>query len=108
MLTVKFTFCVPVVTMAIRASILASLFALTRAHALVDSLNSGQDVIQRDVVIIGGGASGAHAAVRLREDFKKSVILVEKQSILVRSSLLRVYPKAAPRRLTRNVKGGHV
>src|SRR3569833_945277 len=92
MLTVKFTNSAPVVTMAIRASILASLFALPRAHALVDSLNSGQDVIQRDVVIFGGGASGSHAAVRLREDFKKSVILVEKQSILKRSSLLRVYP----------------
>lgn len=44
-------------------------------------------VIKKDVVILGGGASGAHAAVRLREDFGKSVVVVEKQSRLV--SILR-------------------
>ena len=40
--------------------------------------------ITRDVAIVGGGASGAHAAVRLREDFGKSVVVIEKQSRLVR------------------------
>jgi ribulose 1,5-bisphosphate synthetase/thiazole synthase len=40
--------------------------------------------IYKDVVILGGGASGSHAAVRLREDFNKSVIIVEKQDNLVR------------------------
>jgi succinate dehydrogenase/fumarate reductase flavoprotein subunit len=34
-------------------------------------------------VVIGGGASGAYAAVRLRDDFNKSIALIEKQSILV-------------------------
>lgn len=43
------------------------------------------DFIYRDVVVIGGGASGAYAAVRLRDDFDKSIALIEKQSILVRS-----------------------
>ncbi|CAM1508821.1 Fc.00g025600.m01.CDS01 [Cosmosporella sp. VM-42] len=38
--------------------------------------------IQKDVVIIGGGASGAYAAVRLKEDYGKSILLVEKQDIL--------------------------
>ncbi|KAL2108927.1 hypothetical protein VUR80DRAFT_3185 [Thermomyces stellatus] len=38
--------------------------------------------VTRDVAIIGGGASGAHAAVRLREDFNKSVIVVEKENRL--------------------------
>ncbi|KAL2163202.1 hypothetical protein VTH06DRAFT_5258 [Thermothelomyces fergusii] len=36
------------------------------------------DVIIRDVAIIGGGASGAYAAIRLKEDFKKSVVVIEK------------------------------
>ncbi|KAH8774471.1 hypothetical protein F5883DRAFT_627740 [Diaporthe sp. PMI_573] len=39
-------------------------------------------VITKDVVIIGGGASGAHAAVRLREDLNQDIILIEKQPIL--------------------------
>jgi ribulose 1,5-bisphosphate synthetase/thiazole synthase len=43
------------------------------------------DLLHRDVVVIGGGASGAYAAVRLRDDFDKSIALIEKQSILVRS-----------------------
>ncbi|GAB0137130.1 hypothetical protein EsDP_00005411 [Epichloe bromicola] len=30
-----------------------------------------------DVAIIGGGASGAYAAVRLREDYKKSIVLID-------------------------------
>lgn len=40
-------------------------------------------IIERDVVVLGGGASGAHAAVRLREDFNKSIVIVEKQGNLV-------------------------
>ncbi len=45
------------------------------------------DVIVRDVAIIGGGSSGAYAAVRLKEDFKKSIVLVEKAGRLVCSTL---------------------
>lgn len=41
------------------------------------------EVIERDVVIVGGGASGSHAAVRLREDYNKTVVVIEKQSNLV-------------------------
>ncbi|KAJ5933643.1 hypothetical protein N7454_005972 [Penicillium verhagenii] len=40
------------------------------------------NVIERDVVVIGGGASGAYAAVRLRDDFGKSIALIEKRDIL--------------------------
>lgn len=36
-----------------------------------------------DVAIVGGGATGAYAAVRLREDYKKSVLVIEKQNRLV-------------------------
>lgn len=41
------------------------------------------DIIYRDVAVIGGGASGAYAAVRMRDDFHKSIALIEKQEILV-------------------------
>ncbi|KAK3358784.1 hypothetical protein B0T25DRAFT_531155 [Lasiosphaeria hispida] len=39
-------------------------------------------IITTDVAIIGGGASGAYAAVRLKEDFNKSVVLIEKRGLL--------------------------
>lgn len=46
---------------------------------------SGENVaIDIDVAIIGGGASGAYAAVRLREDFGKNIVVVEKQDRLVK------------------------
>ena len=40
-------------------------------------------VLKKDVVIIGGGASGSYAAVRLRDDYGKSIALVEMQDKLV-------------------------
>ena len=40
-------------------------------------------ILFKDVAIVGGGASGAYAAVRLRDDYGKSIALIEKQSILV-------------------------
>src|SRR6201995_2744232 len=43
---------------------------------------SGEDIITCDVCIIGGGATGTYAAVRLREDFKKSVLVVERDNQL--------------------------
>lgn len=58
----------------LHSSVVASAITLERA---------ADSIIERDVVIIGGGASGAHAAVRLREDFGKSVVIVEKQENLV-------------------------
>lgn len=40
-----------------------------------------------DVLVVGGGATGAYAAVRLREDYNKTVLVVEKANRLV--SILR-------------------
>jgi len=60
------------------------LSAVPAAWAEIDvSSFSAKDTIVRDVVIIGGGASGAHAAVRLQEKYGKSVIVVEQDSLLV-------------------------
>ncbi|EPS32973.1 hypothetical protein PDE_07934 [Penicillium oxalicum 114-2] len=38
--------------------------------------------IVRDVVIIGGGATGTYAAIRLQEDFNRSVVLIEREEAL--------------------------
>ena len=50
--------------------------------ALVIPILVAAGSLSRDIVIIGGGASGAHAAVWLR-DHGKSVIVVEKRDTLV-------------------------
>jgi len=63
------------------------LFLFAIGPTLIQSLDKSQfpssKIITKDVLVIGGGASGAHAAVRLREDFRKSVVVVEKQDHLV-------------------------
>ena len=41
------------------------------------------DPIEVDVAVVGGGASGAYAAVRLQEDYKKSILVIEKANRLV-------------------------
>ncbi|KAK9445379.1 amine oxidase [Metarhizium brunneum] len=50
--------------------------------SLVVAIHALPNVLFKDVVIVGGGASGSYAAVRLREDFGKSITLVEKDEIL--------------------------
>jgi hypothetical protein len=37
-----------------------------------------------DVAIVGAGASGGYAAVRLKEDFGKTIAVIEKGAALVR------------------------
>lgn len=55
---------------------LAFLFLLQVSFGLCE-----EETIFRDVAIIGGGASGTYAAIKLR-DQGKSVILIEKESVL--------------------------
>ncbi|KAK4466316.1 hypothetical protein QBC42DRAFT_302661 [Cladorrhinum samala] len=40
------------------------------------------DIIEREVAVIGGGAAGSHAAVRIREYHRKSVVIIEKEANL--------------------------
>ncbi|KAJ5122678.1 hypothetical protein N7448_003811 [Penicillium atrosanguineum] len=60
-------------------SALKVVFALCFLHA--PFTQSHKNTITRDVAIIGGGSAGTFAAVRLRDE-GKSVVLVEKESIL--------------------------
>lgn len=48
------------------------------------ALAQSADPLDVDVCIVGGGATGAYAAVRLREDFNKTVVVIEKADRLVR------------------------
>ncbi|KAI8800036.1 hypothetical protein BJ742DRAFT_843233 [Cladochytrium replicatum] len=38
--------------------------------------------IEKDLVVVGGGGSGIYPAIRLRDDFKKSVLIVEQKGRL--------------------------
>lgn len=54
----------------------ASILAMSSASPITQT-------ISKDVVVVGGGAAGAYAAVRLREDYGKSIALVERRARLV-------------------------
>ncbi|KAF2100139.1 hypothetical protein NA57DRAFT_37580 [Rhizodiscina lignyota] len=41
-----------------------------------------EDIITKDVAIIGGGASGTYAAVRLREDLNTNIVVIEEKDRL--------------------------
>lgn len=60
-----------------------ALFAVSNAAPLPDERNfAPQDIITRDVCIIGGGSTGTYSAVRLSQDLGKSVVVIEKTSRL--------------------------
>ncbi|CAJ2501283.1 Uu.00g041360.m01.CDS01 [Anthostomella pinea] len=63
-------------------SLLLPALLLPLAGAASIDASAASFIVNKDVVILGGGASGAHAAVRLREDYGKSVIVVENQAQL--------------------------
>jgi ribulose 1,5-bisphosphate synthetase/thiazole synthase len=45
--------------------------------------DSSCSTLRVDVAVVGGGASGAYAAVRLKEDYNKTIVLIEKERRLV-------------------------
>ena len=61
--------------------LLVTLVPITAAIERYDF--AAEDTIIKDVAIVGGGASGTYAAVRLREDYNTSVVVVEAQNRLV-------------------------
>ncbi|GJC91065.1 beta-cyclopiazonate dehydrogenase [Colletotrichum liriopes] len=56
---------------------------LSLVAAFANPINNATKVIERDIIILGGGASGSHIAVRLREDLNKTIVVVEKKTHLV-------------------------
>lgn len=75
-----------------KASVGASLVVTLLSQGVTACPSCCSQTVTRDVAVIGGGASGAHAAVWLR-DAGQSVVLVEKADQLV--SLRRLGPLAA-------------
>ncbi|KAH7148440.1 hypothetical protein EDB81DRAFT_868743 [Dactylonectria macrodidyma] len=63
-------------------SLAKSLVSFLATAALATTASAAACVLQKDVVIVGGGASGSHAAFRLREDYDKSILLIEKRDHL--------------------------
>ncbi|KAJ6076985.1 hypothetical protein N7499_008966 [Penicillium canescens] len=63
---------------------LAKVASLLTAASVVamSSVSPVTHTISKDVVVVGGGAAGAYAAVRLREDYGKSIALVEREARL--------------------------
>ncbi|KAJ6457254.1 hypothetical protein C8R45DRAFT_565414 [Mycena sanguinolenta] len=60
-----------------RGLLLSILLALSAVATVVPN-----KTLQKDVIILGGGASGTYAAVRLREDYGKDVVVVEARTLL--------------------------
>lgn len=61
---------------------LAVLSAVANADQLDERNYKPEDIIEKDIAIIGGGASGTYAAVRLREDLKQTIVVIEKEDHL--------------------------
>jgi len=61
---------------------ISSLLGAAYARQIDERNFSPSEVIERDVAIVGGGATGTYAAVRLREDLNQTVIVVEQQNHL--------------------------
>ncbi|KAF2729842.1 FAD/NAD(P)-binding domain-containing protein [Polyplosphaeria fusca] len=51
------------------------------AHASLVLKVAASPIVEKDVAIVGGGAAGAHAAIRLHDE-GRSIVLIEKDSIL--------------------------
>lgn len=62
---------------------LKALFLALLLSNVIIADHSSLPIVYKDVAIIGGGASGTYAAVRLREDFGRSVLLIEQEAFLV-------------------------
>lgn len=80
--------------MALSWTTILAAATLLAARSAADRIDEGKyspiDIIVKDVVILGGGASGSYAAVRLK-DQGKSVIVVEQKDHLVCCPYITIY-----------------
>ncbi|PIA98431.1 Beta-cyclopiazonate dehydrogenase [Cercospora beticola] len=62
------------------ARVLVAVIALASfCHAVIREEDfAAEDIIVRDIAILGAGASGTYAAIRLREDYNLSIAVIEK------------------------------
>lgn len=65
-----------------RASLFCSTVFLPNTSSASKIQFDPADVIVRDIAIVGGGATGTYAAIRLQQDFNKSVVVVERETKL--------------------------
>jgi ribulose 1,5-bisphosphate synthetase/thiazole synthase len=72
----------------LRLALTASAGLALSAASVHEAAFAPENIISKDVVIIGGGSSGTYGAVRLREDYNKSIVVVEKDDHLVRQKVL--------------------
>jgi len=64
----------------------ASLALAAPSPPLPTSIATSERIV--DVAVVGAGASGAYAAIRLKEDFGKTIAVIEKGAKLVRCQTL--------------------
>lgn len=62
-------------------AIFSSTLAISKRDEFDPSNYASEDVITRDVAVIGGGATGVYSAINLRAK-NKSVVVVEKEAVL--------------------------
>ena len=79
----------------IQASVILYIFALRifANYSFDPSSYDSQDVIIRDVAVVGGGSAGVYTAVRL-QDYGKSVVIIEKNNYLGGHAETYVDPKS--------------
>ena len=61
---------------------ISSLYIAAHAKPIDEGNFHSPDIIERDIAIIGGGATGTYAAVRLGQDLNQTVIVVERKKHL--------------------------
>lgn len=72
----------PGIHILIRSGYIQSMARLSAiAITFISVVNAGiavSHIIEKDIAILGAGASGTYAAVRLREDYNNSIVVIEK------------------------------
>ncbi|KAF3764426.1 hypothetical protein M406DRAFT_71032 [Cryphonectria parasitica EP155] len=74
------------------ATLTSPVRVVSHGWSIIDINRNQSEVVKRDVCIVGGGASGAHAAVSLM-DLNKTVIVIEREAQLGGATQTYIDPK---------------